>query len=300
MIEPQGLTPMPMGSHKPKLSNYRRKRQASYAADGDLSDVAILSMPVDSQSLFQRSSPRCSFGGENKHQNEDVFPELLSQANRELARLLRDVRTESPGIRSDDARSQQVSELLMRAVRCAAKQYQLQAELGALALTDELTGLYNRRGFMALAERQMKLVRRSGRGLMVFVIDVDRLKQINDTLGHKEGDSVLKCTATALAQTFRDSDVVARLGGDEFAVLAIEASGRTEETIRARLFEALKSPGPAECHGEISLSLGFARFEPSARISIGELIAKADQAMYEDKKRRSWPLLVAGPVAQSQ
>lgn len=291
---------MPMGSHKPKFSSYTRKRQASSASEGNLSDVAILSMPVDSQSLFHRNSTRFSFGGENKNQIDDVFQELLSQANRELARLLRDVRTESHGILFGDARSQQVSELLMRAVRCAAKQYQLQAELGTLALTDELTGLYNRRGFMALAERQLKLVRRSGRGLMVFVIDVDRLKQINDTLGHIEGDSVLKCAATALAQTFRDSDVVARLGGDEFAVLAIEACGRTEETIRARLFEALKSLGAAQCRCEISLSLGLARFEPGADTSIGDLIAKADQAMYEDKKRRSWPLPVGEPVGQSQ
>jgi PleD family two-component response regulator len=79
-----------------------------------------------------------------------------------------------------------VSELLMRAVRCAAKQYMLQAELGNLAVTDELTGLSNRRGFMALAERQLKLGRRTDRGILLFMIDVDRLKQINDSFGHLE------------------------------------------------------------------------------------------------------------------
>ncbi len=291
---------MPMGSHKPKFSSFTRKRQASYASDDNLSDVAILSMPVDSQSLFHRDSPRFSFSGENKHQIDEVFQELLSQANRELARLLRDVRTKSHGILVGDARSQQVSELLMRAVRCAAKQYQLQAELGTLALTDELTGLYNRRGFMALAERQLKLGRRSGRGMTLFVMDVDRLKQINDAFGHFEGDSALKQTAKALERTFRDSDVVARLGGDEFAVLAIEASGHNAEAISARLCESLKSISAQQHRYDVSLSIGFTRFEAGSRASLEELMTRADQAMYEDKKRRPWPLLVAEPVAQSQ
>lgn len=94
---------------------------------------------------------------------------------------------------------------------------------------------------MALAERQLKVGRRSGRGMLLFVMDVDRLKQINDSFGHFEGDRALKRTADALEETFRDSDVAARLGGDEFAVLAIEASGHSEAIIKTRLFERLKS-----------------------------------------------------------
>jgi len=188
----------------------------------------------------------------------------------------------------------------MRAVRCAAKQYKLQAELGNLALTDELTGLYNRRGFMALAERQLKLGRRSGRGMMLFVMDVDRLKQINDSFGHFEGDRALKRAADVLEETFRDSDVLARLGGDEFAVLAVEASGHSEATIKTRLLECLKSISAEPSRYEISLSVGVARFDPRNRTSIGELMAKADQAMYEQKRRRSRPLLEPEPSTQSQ
>jgi diguanylate cyclase (GGDEF)-like protein len=199
-----------------------------------------------------------------------------------------------------DTRSQQVSELLMRAVRCAAKQYMLQAELGSLALTDELTGLYNRRGFMAVAERQLKLGRRSGRGMLLFVLDVDRLKHINDSFGHSEGDRALKRAADVLEETFRDSDVVARLGGDEFAVLAIEASGHSEATIKTRLFECLKSISAEQSIYEISLSLGVARFDPSNRTSIGELMVKADQAMYEQKRRRASLLLETETTIQSQ
>src|SRR5467141_2181387 len=225
---------------------------------------------------------------------------LLAEANRELSTLLRDVRSE-PGDGPVSAQQRQpTSELLTRAVRCAVKHYVLQAELGSLALTDELTGLYNRRGFLALAERQLKLGRRSGRGMLLFMMDLDRLKQINDSFGHFEGDRALKHTAHALEETFRDSDVVARLGGDEFAVLAIEATGHSEATIKTRLFECLKAINSDQSRYELSLSLGVARFDPSTRTSIGELMVKADQAMYEQKRLRSRLLFEMEASTQSQ
>src|SRR6266849_6058391 len=275
---------MPMSSNK--FTSCARKRQVGLRPVNSPSDVAILDMAVDSQSLFHRSAPRLLACKDNRV-FDDVFQALLSEANRELASLLRDVRTESHGTLPGETRSQQVGELLMRAVRCAAKQYMLQAELGNLALTDELTGLFNRRGFMALAERQLKLGRRSGRGMMLFVMDVDDLKQINDSFGHSEGDRSLKSTAQVLEKTFRDSDVIARLGGDEFAALAIEASGHSEDTIRARLSEYLGTISAKESRCAISLSVGWARFDPRSRASIGELLVQADQAMYEQKRRRT-------------
>ena len=288
---------MPMSSNK--LSSCSRKRQSGFKSVNNPSDVAILSMAVNSQPLFRRGV-QCSLPRGENERIDDVFQALLSEANRELASLLRDVRTESHGTLPGDTRSQPVSELLMRAVRCAAKQYMLQAELGNLALTDGLTGLYNRRGFMALAERQLKIGRRSGRGMLLFVMDVDRLKQINDSFGHFEGDRALKRTAEVLEETFRDSDVVARLGGDEFAVLAIEASGHSEASIKTRLFECLKAISAEQSRYEISLSLGVARFDPNSRTSIGELMVKADQAMYEQKRRRPRPLLETETSTQSQ
>jgi diguanylate cyclase (GGDEF)-like protein len=281
-----------------KFASCSRRRQAGFISANNSSDVAILSMAVDSQSLFRRGTSRSLPRGRNER-IDGVFQALLSKANQELASLLRDVRTESHATPLGKAGGQPGSELLMRAVRCAAKQYMLQAELGNLALTDELTGLYNRRGFMALAERQLKVGRRSGRGMLLFMIDVDHLKQINDSFGHFEGDRALTRTAGALEETFRDSDVVARLGGDEFAVLAIEASGHSEATIKTRIFKCLKSIRAEQPGYEISLSLGAARFDPSGRASIGELMVKADQAMYEHKRRRSRPFLQAEASFQS-
>jgi diguanylate cyclase (GGDEF)-like protein len=122
-------------------------------------------------------------------------------------------------------------------------------------------------------------------------MDLDGLKQINDSFGHLEGDCALKHTAELLEETFRDSDVIARLGGDEFAVLAIEAAGHSERTIQTRLFDGLKSISAKQVPYELSLSLGFARFDPRNCTSIEELMAKADQAMYEHKRRRSVPVM---------
>lgn len=286
-----GRTLMPTGPNRLRFNGCARK-QTVPGMESDPDDLAILNMAVDSQALFRRRAPVLLSNKENKAA-DDVFRALLSNANRELASLLRDVRTGSQGVVLGDTRSRQVSELLMRAVRCAAKQYMLQAELGNLALTDELTGLYNRRGFMALAERQFKVARRTGRGMMLFMMDVDGLKRINDSFGHFEGDLVLKHTADVLEETFRDSDVVARLGGDEFAVLALEAAGYSEPAIRTRIFEGLQSISAGQRRYELSLSLGVARFDPRNCASIGDLLAKADQAMYEHKRRRAAQVLAA-------
>ncbi len=220
-------------------------------------------------------------------EGDQVLQGLLAEANRELSTLLRDIHSEAGGGPVSAQQRQPSSELLTRAVRCAVKHYMLQAELGSLALTDELTGLYNRRGFLALAERQLKLGRRSGRGILLVFIDVDGLKQLNDTFGHAEGDRTLMRAGGVLEKTFRESDVVARFGGDEFAVLAIEASRHNQETIAARLRENLRQMNDEDSGPAISLSWGVARFDPQSKTSIGQLMAQADQAMYDDKRCQS-------------
>ena len=254
-------------------------------------DAKVIGKAIKSQTLFRRNGARLAPGGK-KLAKEGFFPALLSDANRELATLLQDVCAVKAGEagQTQDARTR---ELLVRAVQCAAKQYILQTELGNLAFTDELTGLYNRRGFMAIGERQLKIGRRSGRGMLLFFIDVDGMKLINDSYGHCEGDLALKRTAKALKIAFRDSDIIARLGGDEFAVLAIEASGNSEATIRTRLCRALESCSAVELRYQLSLSLGAARFDSRGSDSFGELLARADQAMYEQKRRQPKSVLDA-------
>jgi diguanylate cyclase (GGDEF)-like protein len=238
-------------------------------------------------SHFFRGSASLFLGQETSKASQNVFQKLLSEANQELANLLQDVRTMQGERENGGTRDGQISELLMRALRCATKQRELQEALGSLAFTDELTGLLNRRGFMAIAEQQLKLGHRSGRGMILFFMDVVGLKNINDSFGHSEGDRALKRTSKAIEKTFRDSDVIARLGGDEFAVLAIEASDSSEAAIRARLCRDLKLMSEREARYKIDLSLGAARLEVRSKTCIEELMARADQAMYERKRRGS-------------
>ncbi len=247
-------------------------------------DAALLRMTEHAEQLRRNVSRLIEQGEEIA--NETIFQTLLSDANRELADLLQDVRKVQDDPLLDEGQTGRMKKLLMRAVHCAAKQYVVQAELGNLALTDELTGLCNRRGFMAIAERQLKIAHRTGRGILLFFMDIDGMKQINDSFGHGEGDLTLKRVAKALKMTFRDSDVIARLGGDEFAVLAIEASDNSEAAIRARLNEDLKSSSAAETRYAINLSLGAVRINICSNASIGEWMMRADQAMYAQKRRR--------------
>jgi two-component system, cell cycle response regulator len=281
-IKNQGRNEMTMGPIKVRTSS--RKQAEQFRSKKYPFDAALLRVTEDSEQLRRNVSRLVEQGEEIA--NETIFQTLLSDANRELSSLLQDVRKVEEDPLLDEGQAGRMKKLLMRAVHCAAKQYMLQAELGNLALTDELTGLCNRRGFMAIAERQLKIGHRTGRGIVLFFMDIDGMKQINDSFGHGEGDRALKRMAKALKMTFRDSDVIARLGGDEFAVLAIEASDNSETAIRARLAEDLKSVSAGETRYTINLSLGAVRINICSSASIGEWMVRADQAMYEQKRRR--------------
>lgn len=161
-------------------------------------------------------------------------------------------------------------------------------ELRALSLVDDLTGLNNRRGFLALAQQQIKLARRNKRELVLLFVDMDDFKQINDRHGHQQGDVALQRAAKVLRSTFRDSDIIARLGGDEFVVLAADTG--TSASIVHRLRQEL-----AERNGKdgfaytLSFSIGAARFDPEDPPTIEELLNTADAMLYEQKRQRRQP-----------
>jgi diguanylate cyclase (GGDEF)-like protein len=192
----------------------------------------------------------------------------------------------SKSLKSDPRNAEVLSGALQRTVLCAIKQSLLDTELRSLALTDDLTGLYNRRAFYALATQQLKIARRNGRELLLFFGDVDHLKIINDTYGHREGDLALVRAAASLEQTFRNSDIIARLSGDEFAVLALEASGEEHGAILQRLEQHLQEAS-AEQRYKLSLSIGMVKFDPRRDASLGDLLSRADRAMYEEKRSAS-------------
>jgi diguanylate cyclase (GGDEF)-like protein len=208
---------------------------------------------------------------------------LLSQG-KDLAQILREVDDISKSLKLNPSDTQILSDALHRTIVSAVKVSILDRDLHSLALTDDLTSLYNRRAFYALATQQLRVMRRKGRGFLLFFADVDHLKEINDTYGHREGDLALIRTAQALQHTFRDSDILARLSGDEFAVLALEASSQDRASILSRLEEQLQKASTAEPRYKLSLSLGTAKFDPRYGATIEDLLSKADRAMYEEKR----------------
>ncbi len=174
----------------------------------------------------------------------------------------------------------------------------MEETLRALALIDDLTNLYNRRGFSILAEQQLKMAHRGKRRMMLLFADFDGLKQINDAFGHSEGDRALIETADVLRETFRESDIIARIGGDEFVVLAIETNRSPAEILARRLQENLEARNArGDRRYELSLSVGLARYNPEHPCSIDELLAQADRAMYE-RKRGNEPDYVLESIAE--
>jgi len=181
------------------------------------------------------------------------------------------------------------SSTLTRAVRYARERHRLLTELRQLVIVDELTSVYNRRGFVSLADHHFALTSRTGGTLSLLYIDLDGMKGINDTYGHHEGDHALRTTAELLLRTFRFTDVIGRLGGDEFCVLLTPSGGETDADIAvARLEDQVAKVNVTEALVyDLSLSIGVARYEASTPCSLDELLRRADQAMYARKHGKS-------------
>lgn len=153
------------------------------------------------------------------------------------------------------------------------------------ALTDPLTGLYNRRGFSLVVDQQLLLARREHKYPVLLFLDIDDFKQINDTHGHSEGDEALRRVARVLKAAFRESDVCARFGGDEFAVLAITADAKAADILVAKFKEKLRQENEKESRPyQLSLSHGVTVFDPRNPCVLEELLRRADQAMYRSKR----------------
>jgi diguanylate cyclase (GGDEF)-like protein len=170
------------------------------------------------------------------------------------------------------------------------KHVKMQQEIRNLTLRDELTGIYNRRGFFALVEYQFNMAKRSKTGLFMLYADLDNLKIINDTLGHQEGDRALIETADILRNNFRQSDIIARIGGDEFVVFPVGTSSDCVDKILGRLQQALEAYNARNKRGySLSISAGISFYDPELPCAIDDLLAAADRSMYERKINKNLP-----------
>ncbi len=156
--------------------------------------------------------------------------------------------------------------------------------LSTMAFRDDLTGLYNRRGFSMLGEARLDQWAGSGRHATLFYFDVDRLKQVNDSGGHSVGDALLFQVGRVLSATFRRADVLGRLGGDEFAVLASAENAAGIRSVTERLQRSLQRANQRRTLHPIELSFGTADYRPSRPVTLGRLLVDADRRMYENKR----------------
>ncbi len=161
-------------------------------------------------------------------------------------------------------------------------------EMEQLALTDELTGLRNRRGFLVLADQALRMARRTRSKCALVFVDLDKLKRINDTRGHAAGDALIADAGMVLARVFRESDVVGRVGGDEFAVFAILDEHDGASAVHSRLqgeierFNSQVAPTM-----RVSMSIGIEELPYTSDTPLDVLLSRADRAMYERKRKRA-------------
>ena len=163
----------------------------------------------------------------------------------------------------------------------------LEEALRSLSLTDELTGLYNRRGFSTLAERHLSLARRKGQDLLLVLGDIDGLKLVNDTFGHAAGDQVVIDAATVLKGTYRRVDILARIGGDEFTAFPIEAGPDSAEILTSRLQDNIAKHNERYTRPfRLSMSVGVGRIKAADCPTVQRLLAEADRELYRRKRDR--------------
>ena len=165
----------------------------------------------------------------------------------------------------------------------AASESVLRDELAALARTDPLTGLLNRRGLTEALDRETSRARRTGATVSLVLLDLDRFKVLNDTLGHAAGDDALVAVAETLRRGLRGGDVAGRWGGDEFGIVFVDLSPDVAYDVVDRLRATLTHPSNRRTNGKrVSFSAGVAALSGESAVA-NDLMAMADAALYEAK-----------------
>jgi two-component system cell cycle response regulator len=195
------------------------------------------------------------------------------------------IRTVRGGAQDYLIKGQFRSSSLIRAIYYAIERQRTKVKFHQISLLDDLTELYNRRGFYKLAKQQLKLARRAHQDLALILADLDNMKFINDNFGHAEGDRALRSIAKLLKTTLRSTDIISRLDGDEFTVVAVGASEYGAQTILKRLQESIDRYNRNNGRYRLSLSIGSAHFDHRENLTLEDLIAEADRALYKNKRQ---------------
>lgn len=175
-----------------------------------------------------------------------------------------------------------------RTLRYAIERHRTQSALRSVSLVDERSGLYNRAGFLVLAQHQLRYAQRAQKNALLLSADIDGMREIFQRFGAHASDAALMTVGKVLRDIFRDSDVVARVGRDEFAILAVDVSEQHMESLSDRVNERLRLRN-LHTDYQLSLSYGVAIFEPAQPQSAEELLTKAMQSTHKRRSMRRPP-----------
>lgn len=182
---------------------------------------------------------------------------------------------------------EKMNHLLTKMEREMESQKLMYKALEVMSFSDELTGLHNRHGFMVLAKQYLRTLNRNNAIVYMFYANINNMKQINDTYGHQEGNSVIKRVADILNDVYSGSDLISRIGDGEFVVLPAGFTESEVALINNRLQEKLDEVNSsAEKDYIISISFGVAGYNPAEPSPIEDLLMRAEKLMYEHKKRK--------------
>ena len=262
------------GAGKFRLRRVHQLRQAKRHLQNGHADVAIVNLflsdakGLDVLAEAQRAAPGVTFLALHGSADEALAAQVLQLGAQDFL-----VKSElTPG-------------RLERALSYAIARQSVRLHLLSLSLMDELTGLHNRRGFISLAEQRLKLTSRQGVRSTLIFIDVDNLKCINDTFGHREGDGALQQIAGLLRECLRESDIIGRLGGDEFCVLLSHTDAAGDLLICQRLVQLIDRSNK-NCKRGYALSVSIGAVDISGPEELEQQIGRADALMYEHKRAK--------------
>lgn len=229
------------------------------------------------------------------------LPTAIQRALKEAEERIKLRQTEEALRRSHEELERNVEERTAELLRTnetlqveIAERKKLEEKFRTASITDELTGLLNRRGFLVIAQKQVDIAKRDKRNFSILYMDLNEMKKINDEFGHKEGDQALVDIATILKKTYRASDSIARMGGDEFIVLITDPHSSTiEKTVAQHIQDNLRIHNQQTEKGyRLAVSMGMVHYDPERPCSLEELLARADELMYQHKlhKHSSEPI----------
>jgi len=259
-----------------ELTHVQQLNEALLELDNDNYDIILLDLSLPDEQGVDTITKVCE-------QEPDIPVVVISGTDDETMAI----KALQKGAEEYLVKGKVTSHALSRILRYAIMRHKGRAELHSLSLIDDLTSLYNRKGFMLFAQQQLSIAIRTKRGMILFFIHLEDLNEISERFGRQYEDMAKIETANILKEAFRESDIIARHSRDEFTAIAIESFDANNEIIITRLQDELRSRNKQENRQyKLSLCIGKSYYDTEELCTIEELINRAEGSMIEQRKNK--------------